>query len=241
MADLVLPNGELLEVPDDWSAAQVDWFLHTDPNMVRAMDDGTIRLWDTDAKRAITPVQHYWRVRSNKKATAAEKVWADEFKRRFGEPERVISVKVFERSLTVAVQAVSYGAGGLGIVAALLLLALRMRRRLAGGMRRLRESVARLWGRVMPWVRTDAPVRLLAVAMLAGAMGNRSYDYYTVLRWVTCVVCAYAGVRAMREGQSGWVWTMWTLAAFYNPIMEVELRKETWRCGACFSRRLRRV
>ncbi|NLI00666.1 MAG: hypothetical protein GX446_14360 [Chthonomonadales bacterium] len=218
-----------IETPREPTEAEVIRVVRKDPVLMREVPDDVIRSWGTDAKRGVTPKVHYWRVRGNRNAKPFEKIWADEWKRRFGEPERVFTVMVHERVWTVPVRAVYGGAAGLGAVAVVLVLALRMRRRLASGVRSLGRWTRRLWGPMMPWIRSDGPVRVVAAAVLLLAMGRRSHDYYTVLRWVTCVVCAYAGARAMRQGQSGWVWTMWALAAFYNPIVEVELRKETWR------------
>lgn len=57
-----------------------------DTAVMRGMDSPALRAAGTDAKRGVRPEYHYWRVRNNPKATQREIAWADEYKRRFGEP-----------------------------------------------------------------------------------------------------------------------------------------------------------
>ncbi|MFQ5499136.1 MAG: DUF6804 family protein, partial [Candidatus Zixiibacteriota bacterium] len=34
-------------------------------------------------------------------------------------------------------------------------------------------------------------LRIVAAAMLVGALGSNPYDYYVLLRWITCGVAVY--------------------------------------------------
>lgn len=88
MKEFQLPNGAIIEVPDTWSWNQTLRALRLSPERIKLFDDDVVRSWGTDAKRGVTPEQHYWRVRENPQASKMSKVWADEWKRRFGEPAR---------------------------------------------------------------------------------------------------------------------------------------------------------
>ena len=70
--------------------------------------------------------------------------------------------------------------------------------------------------------------KLIATGLLFGALARHSYDYYTLLRWVVCVVSAFAAVRAADAHQTGWLWAFAIVALLFNPVIPVHLKRDTW-------------
>lgn len=70
--------------------------------------------------------------------------------------------------------------------------------------------------------------KLIAAGMLFGALGRHQYGYYTLLRWVVCGVSAFAAFQAAKSAKTGWVWALAVVALFFNPIIPVHLKRETW-------------
>ena len=70
--------------------------------------------------------------------------------------------------------------------------------------------------------------KLLAATLLFAALGHRTYDYYTVLRWVACGVCAYTAFEAVQNKKFGWLFVFIIVAAVLNPIAPLHLKRGTW-------------
>lgn len=70
--------------------------------------------------------------------------------------------------------------------------------------------------------------KLLVVAMLVAALGYHPYDYYTLLRWVVCVISVLVAAKAGGEGKRSWMWVFVVIALFFNPLFPVHLRRQTW-------------
>jgi hypothetical protein len=70
--------------------------------------------------------------------------------------------------------------------------------------------------------------KLIAASLLFGTFTRHSYDYYTLLRWLVCGVSAFAAVRAGRLNKSSWTWAFAIIALFYNPIIPVHLKRDSW-------------
>jgi len=70
--------------------------------------------------------------------------------------------------------------------------------------------------------------RLATAALLFWALARHPYGYYTILRWVTCGVSAYAVLRAIEISRTGWAWALAILAIVFNPIVPVHLDRRTW-------------
>jgi len=70
--------------------------------------------------------------------------------------------------------------------------------------------------------------RLATAALLFGALDRQPYGYYTILRWVTCIVAAYTAVQAYEQHQRGITWVFTALALLFNPIFPVYLVRKTW-------------
>ncbi len=70
--------------------------------------------------------------------------------------------------------------------------------------------------------------KLVAAGMLFAALGRHPYDYYTLLRWIACGVCAYTAFQAMQSKKVGWLFVFVTAALVLNPIVPLHLKRETW-------------
>lgn len=71
-------------------------------------------------------------------------------------------------------------------------------------------------------------LRMLTAALCVFALGRHAYGYYSVLRWVTCVTAAYCAAMAHRQGKTGWVWALGTVAVLFNPLVPVYLKRDLW-------------
>jgi len=71
--------------------------------------------------------------------------------------------------------------------------------------------------------------RIVAAGLLFWALGKHPYDYFTILRWVTCAVALYALYVAYSQKAIGWAWTMGVIAVLFNPLIIVRLKRATWR------------
>jgi hypothetical protein len=70
--------------------------------------------------------------------------------------------------------------------------------------------------------------KLIAAAMLFAALGRHQYDYYTLLRWVACGVCAYTAFQAMQSKKTGWLFVFVIAALVLNPIAPLRFKRDTW-------------
>ena len=74
----------------------------------------------------------------------------------------------------------------------------------------------------------SAVAKLVAALMLFAALGRHPYDYFTLLRWVACGVCAFAAFQAAQAKKFGWLWLFTITALILNPIFPLRLKRETW-------------
>jgi len=70
--------------------------------------------------------------------------------------------------------------------------------------------------------------KLIAAVMLIAALGHHHYDYYTLLRWVACGVCAFTAFQAIQSKKFGWLCVFVIAALVLNPIAPVHLKRDTW-------------
>jgi len=68
--------------------------------------------------------------------------------------------------------------------------------------------------------------KLIAAVMLFAALGRHTYDYYTLLRWIACGVCAFTAFQAMQGKRTGWLIIF--AAVMLNPVAPIHLKRETW-------------
>jgi hypothetical protein len=70
--------------------------------------------------------------------------------------------------------------------------------------------------------------KLIAAVMLFAALGRHAYDYYTLLRWIACGVCAYTAFQAVQIKKFGWLFVFIIAAIVLNPVAPLRLKRETW-------------
>lgn len=70
--------------------------------------------------------------------------------------------------------------------------------------------------------------KLIAVVMLFAALGRHAYDYYTLLRWIACGVCAYTAFQAAQSKKFGWLFVFIIAALVLNPVAPLRLKRDTW-------------
>jgi len=70
--------------------------------------------------------------------------------------------------------------------------------------------------------------KLIAAVMLFAALGRHAYDYYTLLRWIACGVCAYTAFQAVLMKKFGWLFVFVIAAIVLNPISPLRLKRGTW-------------
>lgn len=70
--------------------------------------------------------------------------------------------------------------------------------------------------------------KLIAAVMLFAAFGRHAYDYFTLLRWIACGVCAYTAFQAVQTKKFGWLFVFVIAAIVLNPIAPLHLKRETW-------------
>jgi hypothetical protein len=70
--------------------------------------------------------------------------------------------------------------------------------------------------------------KLIAAGMLFAALGRHAYDYYTLLRWIACGVCAYTAFQAMQSKKNGWLFVFVIAALVLNPVAPLRIKRDTW-------------
>jgi len=73
--------------------------------------------------------------------------------------------------------------------------------------------------------------KLVASGLLVVAAFLRyPYDYYTLMRWVVCIVSAFGMLHAISIARHRWAWTLGITGVFFNPVFPVHLKREVWSC-----------
>lgn len=71
--------------------------------------------------------------------------------------------------------------------------------------------------------------RIIAAGLLFWAIARHGYDYFTILRWVTCGVTSYCAYLAFAQKAIAWAWVMGAIAILFNPLVIIKLSRETWK------------
>src|ERR1035438_10283537 len=71
-------------------------------------------------------------------------------------------------------------------------------------------------------------VKLIGAVMLFAALGSQPHDYYTLLRWVACGICAYTAFQSIQNKQTGWLCICAIAAVVLNPIAPLHLKRDDW-------------
>lgn len=80
----------------------------------------------------------------------------------------------------------------------------------------------------MEWLKNNW-FKLLAIAVLLGAMGSHPYSYYQILRWVVCISAAYTAYLYIQHERTGLFWLFAAMAVLFNPIAPIYLDRDTWQ------------
>lgn len=67
------------------------------------------------------------------------------------------------------------------------------------------------------------------IMLILAATSELEGDYYTILRFIICPLAAFTAFRFFKIGSIGWVWTFGVIAALFNPLIKVQLERETWQ------------
>ncbi len=70
--------------------------------------------------------------------------------------------------------------------------------------------------------------RIIVIILLLIAVGNRPYDYYTLLRLIVCVISIYCLYVSYRHKLESWVWIFAIIAVLFNPLFPIYLDKTIW-------------
>ncbi len=70
--------------------------------------------------------------------------------------------------------------------------------------------------------------RVFSAALLVWALARHPIGYYTILRLVTCVVCAYGAYLAVQWKQTGWAFIFGSIAVLFQPFIAFRMTKQTW-------------
>lgn len=85
-------------------------------------------------------------------------------------------------------------------------------------------------GRIDMTDRAYAAVHLVSAILLAIAVLDLPYGFYTILRIVICAIAAWLAVDDYRRASTitPWVITLAIIAALFNPIIPIYLKKDIW-------------
>ena len=64
--------------------------------------------------------------------------------------------------------------------------------------------------------------------MLFGALGRWPYDYYKLLRWVTCAAAVFVVVLAVVYEKHWIAWPFGVVELAFNPVAPIHLTREIW-------------
>jgi hypothetical protein len=70
--------------------------------------------------------------------------------------------------------------------------------------------------------------RILTSALLLWALAVHPIGYYTVLRLLTCTVCAYGAYLSLQWKQRGWAFIYGAIAILFQPFVVFRMTKQTW-------------
>ena len=77
---------------------------------------------------------------------------------------------------------------------------------------------------------------LIAAVMLVFAAAQKQPDsFYTLLRWICCVVFAYSAVTSFQVKRVLWLGIFAVLAVLFNPIFPLPLDRSLWIVADWFS------
>ena len=70
---------------------------------------------------------------------------------------------------------------------------------------------------------------ILAAIMLLLALLRWPYDYYRVLRWVTCAAAVFVAYCGWTWKQQWATWLFGVVAVLFNPLIPIHLTRDIWQ------------
>lgn len=70
--------------------------------------------------------------------------------------------------------------------------------------------------------------RAVTAGLLLWALAKHPIGYYTILRLVTCTVCAYGTYLAVQWEKVGWAFMFGAVVVSFQPFITFRMTKETW-------------
>jgi len=70
--------------------------------------------------------------------------------------------------------------------------------------------------------------RIVAVIFLLVAYTNQQIGFYTLLRFIICLVGIYSAYSAFKTKQTIWIWLMSAIAILFNPLFPIHLERSQW-------------
>lgn len=70
--------------------------------------------------------------------------------------------------------------------------------------------------------------KIVAIALLLGALGSHPYSYYQILRWFVTISSGYLAYEYFLSKKTNWAWLFTALAILFNPIFPIYFAKDTW-------------
>jgi len=70
---------------------------------------------------------------------------------------------------------------------------------------------------------------VIAALTLFAALGDWSYSYYQLLRFIVCAAGAYVAYTAYYSRYPWAVWLFGVIAILFNPLVPIHLSRATWQ------------
>ena len=70
--------------------------------------------------------------------------------------------------------------------------------------------------------------RFVTAGALLIALGRLPYAYYTLMRFLCCLVAGYGAYLSSERKQQPWMWAFGATALLFNPFVPVHLDRATW-------------
>ena len=80
----------------------------------------------------------------------------------------------------------------------------------------------------MKYVTISTILRVITAALLLVALTKQPYDFYTILRIVTCFTSAFLIYVAVTTKNYVWIVVFLFVIILFNPIIKVPIKRETW-------------
>lgn len=80
----------------------------------------------------------------------------------------------------------------------------------------------------MKYVTLSTLFRVITAVILVVALTKQPYDFYTILKLVTCFTSAFLVYVAITTKNYGWIVVFLFVIFLFNPIKAFPIKRETW-------------